>query len=322
MRSSATSSRGARWCLERRLGDARAEAAQTPIAETPVDPTDIHLSNVVSAGGSTGIATPTAGAAAAAMAAAAPAAVIEEEEEEAEEEGEDDEEYYRRLAWIKFYIKEGETEKALELGWDGDDAFLQEEIEDEAALDDEAAQRAAEAATAAETPAAPPGAAEASGGAALAEPSLQLAAAGEVYQKWEEVMANWLKGNFSQSAGFNRDIYAERYFAPGCTLDLSETTLARVYTGPEGASDWLEYKEDFEFGPAPFDGVGGANASEVHQKLPGGGYCTWTIRGGMVHGFVAKPSAGVGSWPAPLRGSAADSRRRSSATAGGTLYRC
>ena len=114
-------------------------------------------------------------------------------------------------------------------------------------------------------------------------------------------MANWLKGNFSQSAGFNRDIYAERYFAPGCTLDLSETTLARVYTGPEGASDWLEYKEDFEFGPAPFDGVGGANASEVHQKLPGGGYCTWTIRNGMVHGFVAKPSAGVGSWPAQLR---------------------
>ena len=76
------------------------------------------------------------------MAAAAPAAVIEEEEEEAEEEGEDDEEYYRRLAWIKFYIKEGETEKALELGWDGDDAFLQEEIDDEAALDDEASSGA------------------------------------------------------------------------------------------------------------------------------------------------------------------------------------
>merc|ERR1719405_472720 len=35
-------------------GTREQSAAQTPIAETPVDPTDIHLSNVVSAGGSTG----------------------------------------------------------------------------------------------------------------------------------------------------------------------------------------------------------------------------------------------------------------------------
>jgi len=41
-----------------------------------------------------------------------------------EEEEEDEEEMIRRLAWIKFYVKNGETNKALELGWDGDMSFI------------------------------------------------------------------------------------------------------------------------------------------------------------------------------------------------------
>ena len=51
----------------------------------------------------------------------------EEEGEAAEEEGEDaedEEEMIRRLAWIKYYVKEGQPDKALELGWDGDTAFI------------------------------------------------------------------------------------------------------------------------------------------------------------------------------------------------------
>ena len=30
----------------------------------------------------------------------------------------------RRLAWIKYYVKEGNPDKALELGWDGDLSFI------------------------------------------------------------------------------------------------------------------------------------------------------------------------------------------------------
>ena len=36
-------------------------------------------------------------------------------------------EYERRLAWIKHYVKAGEREKAVDLGWDGDEGFLLEE---------------------------------------------------------------------------------------------------------------------------------------------------------------------------------------------------
>ena len=43
-----------------------------------------------------------------------------------EEDEEDEEEMIRRLAWIKFYVKNGETDKALELGWDGDMSFITE----------------------------------------------------------------------------------------------------------------------------------------------------------------------------------------------------
>ena len=41
-----------------------------------------------------------------------------------DEDDEDEEEMIRRLAWIKYYVKEGDTDKALELGWDGDMSFI------------------------------------------------------------------------------------------------------------------------------------------------------------------------------------------------------
>ena len=40
-------------------------------------------------------------------------------------------EYERRLAWIKHYEKAGEREKAVDLGWDGDEGFLLEDDDDE-----------------------------------------------------------------------------------------------------------------------------------------------------------------------------------------------
>jgi len=39
-------------------------------------------------------------------------------------EEEDEEEMIRRLAWIKYYVKNSDTDKALELGWDGDMSFI------------------------------------------------------------------------------------------------------------------------------------------------------------------------------------------------------
>merc|ERR1711865_636070 len=41
-----------------------------------------------------------------------------------DEEEEDEEEMTRRLAWIKYYVKNSDTDKALELGWDGDMSFI------------------------------------------------------------------------------------------------------------------------------------------------------------------------------------------------------
>jgi len=41
-----------------------------------------------------------------------------------DEEEEDEEEMIRRLAWIKYYVKNSATDKALELGWDGDMSFI------------------------------------------------------------------------------------------------------------------------------------------------------------------------------------------------------
>ena len=41
-----------------------------------------------------------------------------------DDEEEDEEEMIRRLAWIKYYVKNGDTDKALELGWDGDMSFI------------------------------------------------------------------------------------------------------------------------------------------------------------------------------------------------------
>jgi len=37
----------------------------------------------------------------------------------AEVDDKDEEEEYRRLEWIRYYVEQGETDKALELGWDG-----------------------------------------------------------------------------------------------------------------------------------------------------------------------------------------------------------
>lgn len=46
--------------------------------------------------------------------------------EEAEGEGEEDEEaLVRRVAWIKYYVTQGDEEQARQLGWNGDYAFLE-----------------------------------------------------------------------------------------------------------------------------------------------------------------------------------------------------
>ena len=114
---------------------------------------------------------------------------------------------------------------------------------------------------------------------------------------WSEVMDHWAKGDFSERAGFSRDIHAERAFAPGCTIDLlAVASFRRKLTGPEGATEWFADKDDFDFGGAPYETVPGATADTIHQRLPPSqkrpnapaGYCTWTIRDGMVHAFVVK----------------------------------
>merc|ERR1711865_1185435 len=45
-------------------------------------------------------------------------------ESSSQQEEEDEEEMIRRLAWIKYYVKNSDTDKALELGWDGDMSFI------------------------------------------------------------------------------------------------------------------------------------------------------------------------------------------------------
>jgi len=60
---------------------------------------------------------------AASTSAMAPATPSEMQTPGAEEE-EDEEEMIRRLAWIKYYVKNSDTDKALELGWDGDMSFI------------------------------------------------------------------------------------------------------------------------------------------------------------------------------------------------------
>ena len=114
---------------------------------------------------------------------------------------------------------------------------------------------------------------------------------------WSEVMDHWAKGDFSERAGFSRDIHAERAFAPGCTIDLlAVASFRRKLTGPEGATEWFADKDDFDFGSAPYETVPGATADTIHQRLPPSqkrpnapaGYCSWTIRDGMVHAFVVK----------------------------------
>ena len=42
----------------------------------------------------------------------------------AEDEDEDEEALVRRVAWIKYYVTQGEMDKARELGWNGDMSFL------------------------------------------------------------------------------------------------------------------------------------------------------------------------------------------------------
>lgn len=56
---------------------------------------------------------------------AAPAEESEEEKEEGEDEEEDEEGLVRRIAWIKYYVMQGELDKARELGWSGDMSFLE-----------------------------------------------------------------------------------------------------------------------------------------------------------------------------------------------------
>merc|ERR1719389_763636 len=53
--------------------------------------------------------------------AAQQAFLVDAEQEVAEDEAEQ----MRRVAWIKHYIKMGEYDKAIELGWDGDMEFAQ-----------------------------------------------------------------------------------------------------------------------------------------------------------------------------------------------------
>lgn len=54
---------------------------------------------------------------------AAPAAAGEEDEDE------DEEALVRRVAWIKYYVTQGDMEKARELGWNGDMSFLDGEAD-------------------------------------------------------------------------------------------------------------------------------------------------------------------------------------------------
>ena len=156
---------------------------------------------------------------------------------------------------------------------------------------------------AAPAPAPAPAAASAPAPAAASAPA--PAEAAEAMAKWSEVMSNWAQGNFSESVGFSRDIYAERYFAADCTLNLVATPLRKTFKGPEGATEWFADKDDFDFGKAPYEVIASPTAADtIHQKAPGGVYCTWTIRGGMVHAFVAKPRA---DWAALEAGTASSS---------------
>ena len=117
--------------------------------------------------------------------------------------------------------------------------------------------------------------------------------------KWSEVMSNWAQGNFSESVGFSRDIYAERYFAADCTLNLVATPLRKTFKGPEGATEWFADKDDFDFGKAPYEVIASPTAADtIHQKAPGGVYCTWTIRGGMVNPSSARGKPAEEQWAA------------------------
>ena len=131
--------------------------------------------------------------------------------------------------------------------------------------------------------AAPPPAAPAPAPAAASAPAPAPAAASapapaeaaEAMAKWSEVMSNWAQGNFSESVGFSRDIYAERYFAADCTLNLVATPLRKTFKGPEGATEWFADKDDFDFGKAPYEVIASPTAADtIHQKAPGGVYCT------------------------------------------------
>ena len=81
--------------------------------------------------------------------------------------------------------------------------------------------------------------------------------------KWSEVMSNWAQGNFSESVGFSRDIYAERYFAADCTLNLVATPLRKTFKGPEGATEWFADKDDFDFGKAPYEVIASPTAADT-----------------------------------------------------------
>ena len=144
--------------------------------------------------------------------------------------------------------------------------------------------------------------AEADGKLAEAAESRKLAAEAETRAKWTEIMTHWVKGDFSETAGFSRDLTAERYFAADCALDLTSTALRQRYTGPAGASDWLADKADFDFGRA-------ARRWPARPRTRSTRSCraaatAWTIRGGMVHAFVATPR---GEWAALEAGTASSS---------------
>ena len=96
--------------------------------------------------------------------------------------------------------------------------------------------------------------AEADGKLAEAAESRKLAAEAETRAKWTEIMTHWVKGDFAETAGFTRDLTAEKFFADGCALDLTNTRLKQRFSGPAGASDWLADKADFDFGTAPHRG--------------------------------------------------------------------
>ena len=63
--------------------------------------------------------------------------------------------------------------------------------------------------------------AEADGKLAEAAESRKLAAEAETRAKWTEIMTHWVKGDFAETAGFSRDLTAEKFFADGCALDLT-----------------------------------------------------------------------------------------------------